>query len=437
MRWLGALAACVAVLVTAACDRVSEQYFREGVGSDLSYSQLAQATQLEREYVYYICRQADNPIEETPAGPSCVVRNWTAFTWAGMNDIDRRCDAYLSWLDAQRRNRAPVLNEIAAIGGTAGAIMGVAGAGTEALAIAAAAFGLASTTYSNWNSRLLLDVEHSTVQTLVYTRQQQFRLVNVGLVVPDSASAIYLLRGYLRICMPITIETDINTSVTLMQRGAPQSVLETSVVRPFILPPATARVFRESIPSSPRAPLPGAAGQPGGPKPEPTIEQARGEVEPGMPISLGRQIQGNLCVSVPDGNFGADTREAIRQAKLAANMSRVDKAAPPLFRSVNEQIDTKKEAQIFLDAKHCEVDRSGIDRAYATAFEKFRFADENAIKDLQKALAHCDPNVKQTGMFDKATRNGISAATGRTGSPVAKTDRLNDKSYEWVLGVCS
>ena len=206
-----------------------------------------------------------------------------------MNDIDRRCDAYLSWLDAQRRNRAPVLNEIAAIAGTAGAIMGVAGAGTEALAIAAAAFGLASTTYSNWNSRLLLDVEHSTVQTLVYTRQQQFRLVNVGLVVPDSASAIYLLRGYLRICMPITIETDINTSVTLMQRGAPQSVLETSVVRPFILPPATARVFRELIPSSPRAPLPGAAGQPGGPKPEPTIEQARGEVEPGMPISLGCQ----------------------------------------------------------------------------------------------------------------------------------------------------
>jgi hypothetical protein len=298
---------------------------------------------------------------------------------------------------------------------------------------------LASTTYSNWNSRLLLDVEHSTVQTVVYTRQQQFRLLNSVLFVPDSASALYLLRGYLRICMPITIETDINTSVTLVQRGAPpQSVLQTPVVRPLILPPSTARVFRESIPSSPRAALPGAAGQPGGPKPEPTIGQARGEVEPGMPISQGRQIQGNLCVSVADGNFGNDTREAIRQAKAAANMSRVAKAAPPLFGSVDDQIDTKKEAQIFLNAKHCELDRSGINRAYATAFEKFRFADENAITDLQKALARCAPNanVKQTGIFDKATRDGIAAATGMRGSTVAKTDRLNDKSYEWVSGVC-
>ena len=150
MQWLGTLAVCVVVLLTAGCDRVSEQYFREGVGSDLSYSQLAQATQLEGDYIHYICRQAGNPPVETPTGPSCFVADWTAFTLAGMNDIDRRCDAYLSWLDAQRRNRAPVLNEIAAIGGTAGAIMGVAGAGAEALAIVAAAFGLASTTYSNW-----------------------------------------------------------------------------------------------------------------------------------------------------------------------------------------------------------------------------------------------------------------------------------------------
>jgi hypothetical protein len=111
-------------MVTTACDRVSEQYFREGVGSDLSYSQLAQATDLERDYIYYICRQADNLPADAPTGTACFVRDWTAFTLAGMNDIDRRCDAYLSWLDAQRRNRAPVLNEIAAIGGTAGAIMG-------------------------------------------------------------------------------------------------------------------------------------------------------------------------------------------------------------------------------------------------------------------------------------------------------------------------
>jgi TIR domain len=168
----------------------------------------------------------------------------------------------------------------------------------------------------------------------------------------------------------------------------------------------------------------------------PLIGGAQTEVEQRMPISIARQIQGNLCVLVDDGKFGTDTREAIRQAKLAANMRRVGNGASPLFRSINGQIDTNEEAQIFLSAYHCQLDRSGKDRAYATAFEKYRFADENAIKDLQSALAKCDPNVQQTGIFDKATRDAISAATSRRGSTVAKTDRLNDKSYEWVSAFC-
>jgi hypothetical protein len=241
IRMLGALAACLGALATAACDPMTDQYFREGAGSDLYSGQLPQATQLQDAYVYYICRQAGNPNDGTPDGSSCAVSNWTTFTLAGMNDIDQRCDAYLSWLDAQRRDRTPVLTQIAAMGAATGAIMGVAGAGTQALAIVATAFGLASTTYANWNSRLLLDVDHSTVQTLVYMRQQQYRKGNAGVIVPDRAAAIYFLRGYLRICMPITIETDINTSVTLARLGAPQSLLQAPLVRTVAAAPLAPR----------------------------------------------------------------------------------------------------------------------------------------------------------------------------------------------------
>jgi hypothetical protein len=192
MRRLGALVACVAVMATTACDSLPERYFREGVGSELYSDQLAQATQLQDEYIYYLCRQSGSPNELTTNGPSCVVIDWTALTLAGMIDIDQRCDAYLNWLDAQRRDRAPILNEIATIGAATGAIMGVSGASVQALAIVATAFGLANTTYKNWNSRLLLEVDHSTVQTVVYTRQQQFR--QTGLIVPDRAAAIFILR---------------------------------------------------------------------------------------------------------------------------------------------------------------------------------------------------------------------------------------------------
>jgi hypothetical protein len=182
------LCALMMALATAACNPVSEQYFREGAGADLYSANLAQETQLQDQYVYYICRQSRNPGEESADGSSCVT-DWTAFTEAGMNDIDQRCDAYLEWLDAQRRDRTPVLSQIAAFGGSAAAIMGVAGAGTQALSIVATAFGLAGTTYANWNSRLLLDVDHSTVQTIVYTRQQDYRKANTGVIVPDRPAA--------------------------------------------------------------------------------------------------------------------------------------------------------------------------------------------------------------------------------------------------------
>jgi hypothetical protein len=242
MRWLGLLVACVAALATAACDPMSDQFFSEGAGFDLNSGQLAQATQLQDEYVYYICRQAGGSNLETTAGPSCSGASWTAFTEAGMNDIDQRCDAYLGWLDAQRRDRTPVLSQIAAMGAATAGIMGVTGVGTHAIAIAATAFGLAGTSYANWNSRLLLDVDHSTVQTVVYTRQQQYRKANAGVIVPDRAAAIYLLRGYLRICMPITIETDINTTVALVQRGALEAAAQSPILRSIPTTPFTPRM---------------------------------------------------------------------------------------------------------------------------------------------------------------------------------------------------
>ena len=234
------MAACLGALTTAACNPAADQYFREGAGSDLYSAQLAEATQLQDQYVYYICRQARNPSAEGADGSSCVT-DWTAFTLAGMNDIDRRCDAYLTWLDAQRRDRTPVLAQIAAMGGAPLQSWAWRAPARRLSAIVATAFGLAGTTYANWNSRLLLDVDHSTVQTLVYMRQQQYRKGNAGVMVQDRAAAIYVLRGYLRICMPITIETDINTSVTLARLGAPQWLLQAPLVRTEATAPLTPR----------------------------------------------------------------------------------------------------------------------------------------------------------------------------------------------------
>jgi hypothetical protein len=291
------LAGCLGALATSGCASMSEQYFREGVGVTLNSGQLAQATQLQDEYVYYICRQAGGFKEGTAAGPSCTGSDWTTFTVAGMNDIDQRCDAYLDWLDAQRRDRTPVLAQIAAMGAATAGIMGVAGAGTEAIAIAATAFGLAGQSYANWNSRLLLDVDHSTVQAVVYSRQQQYRQSIYTISVPNRASAIYLLRQYLRLCMPITIETEINTTATLFAKGVPETAVE-PLVRAVAAQPLRAAAPVTTPPIVRRVWAPGWKAV----SPDTIVN-----------VATAQAIQGALCLKpTADGSFNAPTQVGLQ-----------------------------------------------------------------------------------------------------------------------------
>jgi len=225
MRTIVRLVACVGVALTAAgCDPTTERrYFTEGAGVDLYTADRASQVELQNQYIAFVCDQA---------GPACASGNWTAFVQAGMNDIDQRCDGFLLWLDARRRDKEPVLGEISALSTATHAIMTVSGASPKSLDIVTAAFGLATQTYINWNSRLLISVNQSTVQTVVYSGQTDFRQKINGYSVPDQPTAIYLLRNYLRICMPTTIEAEINTTPTLVQRGNPMDAKDNPIVNP-------------------------------------------------------------------------------------------------------------------------------------------------------------------------------------------------------------
>jgi hypothetical protein len=156
------------------------------------------ASQIEllQEYERFVCAQL---------GPSCG-NDWGTFVLVGMNDIDQRCDGFLTWLDARHRDREPIIAEISAINTAVHSIMTVTGSSPKSLDIVTAAFGLASASYANWNSRLLISANQSTVQEIVYKGQGDFREKIKTYVVPDQPTAIYLLRNYLRLCMPITIK---------------------------------------------------------------------------------------------------------------------------------------------------------------------------------------------------------------------------------------
>src|SRR5690606_24064523 len=102
-----------------------------------------------------ICQQAGSP--------TCDM-DWNLFVQAGMNDIDQRCDGYLAWLDDRRRSNDTILGQINITEGTTQTILLATEASALAIGAVGAAFGFARNTFSNINSRLLTEVNHSTVQ---------------------------------------------------------------------------------------------------------------------------------------------------------------------------------------------------------------------------------------------------------------------------------
>ena len=138
-----------------------------------------------------------------------------------MNDIDRRCDAYLQWLDNQKRSRGPIQSQIGSIRAATTGIMGVADASATALTVAGLAFDLISKSVENYHSRLLLEVESSTVNSIVLNTRRKFRadFRTNRIQVTDRPQAEFVLRSYLRLCLPFAIEANINNYSTLGSSG--------------------------------------------------------------------------------------------------------------------------------------------------------------------------------------------------------------------------
>ena len=245
MRPTALIGPCLALslVATAGCDPLQEQrFFRDGIGSNLNGPEIADATTLLTQYIGYICKQAGLELIPDQPAASCSDRtftqeHWVQFVKAGMNDIDQRCDAYLAWLDNRRRSAEPLLRQIGDMGKATGSILDATGVGPHAMNIVGMAFGLAANTFTNVNSRLLLEVNQATVQSVVHKGQEEFRNRKDYTNTFSRSDAIYHLRSYLRLCMPFTIETDINTTVAIAKRVGPVSLENNPLIAPEIAAP--------------------------------------------------------------------------------------------------------------------------------------------------------------------------------------------------------
>jgi hypothetical protein len=67
------------------------------------------------------------------------------------------------------------------------------------------------------------------VQSVVRDNRTQFRANNLNLVIDNRPAAIYVLRNYLSICMPSSIEMSINNTINVYHRGGPEALRNTPV----------------------------------------------------------------------------------------------------------------------------------------------------------------------------------------------------------------
>lgn len=379
MRLRAMFGVCLSfALLAGGCDPVAEnRLYREGIGTDLSRSDMAQVTRAQDIYLGYLCAQAGVPVVGSGDQIRCVddggSRSWSLVVQAGLNDIDQRCDAYLAWLDDKRRSHAPIIAQIQSLDTTTGALMRFAGAGASAITTVGSAFGLASQTFTNVRSRLLLEVNHSTVQAVVLSRRDQFRLNIKSTRFDNRPAAIHAMRSYLNICTPFTIEMDINTTVTAFQFGGlgaldrpPPIATDTiKVVAPTVVPVGP----RELIGN--RRPPP--------PPPPPEFAQVFEEYNPKVDtVSRLKLIQQALCVpSSESGKVGALTKSHIDIFEETYRPSRITARR-------NGRLDQDEITAIFGQKGACGV---GIGSNY---FERFTFTTPSILVVLVDDLRRFD-----------------------------------------------
>jgi hypothetical protein len=397
----GIVAWCVGLaLLVGGCDYTTDsRYFRYGIGTDLYSEDIVQTTQFQDIYLNELCRQA-LPVIST-SETACLngvpgSSGWNMIVQAGLNDVDRRCDSYLAWLDDRRRTNSAVLKELGDITVATQAIMRVSGVSANPITLAGLAFGLAANTFTNINSRLLLEVDKTTVQTLVLRRRNDYRLQLQRIRVESRPAAVHALRSYLNICTPFTIETDINSTITVFQVGGSAALDRQPLVN--------AETVRGTIVERAHDPMP----------------ERKFPKGPSVAAAFITNVQLALCVPTVDGVAGGSTLSAVRDYLQA-----IPKPVPTPIDPTSTALRSVLQKAI-TEVRDCNA------QGFKSAFEVGRYGVAEigikmAITKLQQRIATFLAGktttviVKATGTFDQQTRDGIKEIRrldGTTGGDV-------------------
>lgn len=404
------------VIFTASCSESDRRY--TGAGSDLYTSETSSATKDLLNYFGELCTQSGG---EPDASGTCKSKNstpitYTTFVQTGFNDIDRRCDQYIGWIDRKRIEALTFKSSLSATQGLLSAALIPPNVSGETLAYVMAAFSFASNIYDAQNISLLAALESSTIKTLVYKRQRAFRKAAGGQAFSTRASAVFALRNYLLICTPQTIVLDANTFSRDPEAGSERKLQEqfSEQFSTFAPPAPQTSGTRVGQRSTVVAPDPAKC---------PTCSKVFSD-KPGNKGTLDIQIaQRALCMpdNQVDGIGGATTSAAIEiyESQKYGTSRAVNTTESDALLSTTEFND--------LQDSGC---REGDRKIYRNYFERTSYKDKpvalKGLIDMLNLLYGSDAAIPEgVGMDNSVLRTKLkTAAASLNENPPAPTGQL-------------
>jgi len=137
--------------------------------------------------------------------------SWDQIISAGLQYSDARCSDYVESLYWVNKQSKADVRDVNSAGTLVTGVMGIAKSAASEIAAAAVLFGYAEESINNSGSRVLFDLEPSSIRSLVEGSQKAFR----GALLTgynDQSGAFSVIREYIALCLPSTIEAEINNA---------------------------------------------------------------------------------------------------------------------------------------------------------------------------------------------------------------------------------
>lgn len=223
--------------------------------------------------------------------------DWYEVSLAGFNYVDDQCAVYFNSLFAFNRRTAAVKSGLMAFDKTSAAIMDITGVATVTMSAISQVFGLAGSMTDVVAGTFLYDLPPANTQRFVDKNMTEYKIAISGHrnAIDSPASAYAAIRGYLNLCLPVTIEGQL---IDRISDTKPQATARSAGPN-IVIDVSPSNTLLSSV-NEPLPPIP----------PPPSTKRGLNDFENDVDPEVWRAVQQAICTK-PDGDPGATTHLAI------------------------------------------------------------------------------------------------------------------------------